>query len=71
MSTTAPISVVTGAAGFIASHLCEALLARGHHVVGIDGFTDTYDVNQKRGNADELAGSDRFRMVEGLSLIHI
>ena len=65
MSTTAPVSVVTGAAGFIASHLCEALLARGHQVVGIDGFTDTYDVNQKRGNADELAGSDRFRMVEG------
>jgi nucleoside-diphosphate-sugar epimerase len=30
--------VVTGAAGFIGSHLCEALLDRGHHVVGIDNL---------------------------------
>src|SRR5512132_2853110 len=33
-----PRSVVTGAAGFIGSHLCEALLDRGHAVVGIDNF---------------------------------
>src|SRR5215211_1334044 len=33
-----PRSVVTGAAGFIGSHLCEALLNRGHSVVGIDNF---------------------------------
>jgi dTDP-glucose 4,6-dehydratase len=30
--------VVTGAAGFIGSHLCEALIARGHHVVGLDNL---------------------------------
>ena len=35
--------VVTGAAGFIGSHLAEALLAAGHEVVGIDSFTDYYD----------------------------
>jgi nucleoside-diphosphate-sugar epimerase len=34
--------VVTGAAGFIGSHLCERLLADGHTVVGIDCFTDYY-----------------------------
>ena len=35
--------VVTGAAGFIGSHLSEALRARGDEVVGIDCFTDYYD----------------------------
>ena len=33
-----PRTVVTGAAGFIGSHLCEALLSRGHSVVGIDNL---------------------------------
>jgi nucleoside-diphosphate-sugar epimerase len=36
-------AVVTGAAGFIGSHLCEALVARGMEVVGVDCFTDYYD----------------------------
>jgi len=35
-------AVVTGAAGFIGSHLCERLLADGYEVVGIDCFTDYY-----------------------------
>ena len=35
--------IVTGAAGFIGSHLAEALQAAGHEVVGIDSFTDYYD----------------------------
>ena len=34
---------VTGAAGFVGSHLSEALAAAGHDVVGIDCFTDYYD----------------------------
>ena len=34
--------LVTGAAGFIGSHLCEALLAAGHEVVGIDNFDPFY-----------------------------
>jgi nucleoside-diphosphate-sugar epimerase len=42
--------VVTGAAGFIGSHLCEALLAGGDEVVGIDCFTDYYDPAIKRAN---------------------
>jgi len=43
--------VVTGAAGFIGSHLAEALAARGDEVVGIDCFTDYYDPALKEQNA--------------------
>jgi UDP-glucuronate 4-epimerase len=43
--------VVTGAAGFIGSHLTEALLAAGHDVVAIDCFTDYYDPALKEENA--------------------
>jgi len=42
---------VTGAAGFIGSHLSEALTAHGDDVVGIDCFTDYYDVALKEENA--------------------
>ena len=43
--------MVTGAAGFIGSHLSEALLARGDEVVGVDCFTDYYDPALKEENA--------------------
>jgi nucleoside-diphosphate-sugar epimerase len=46
--------LVTGAAGFIGSHLSESLLARGHEVVGIDCFTPYYDVALKEANAEHL-----------------
>jgi len=46
--------VVTGAAGFIGSHLSEALAARGHEVVGLDAFTDYYDPELKEENARGL-----------------
>ena len=46
--------LVTGAAGFIGSHLSEALVARGDDVVGIDCFTDYYDVALKEENASGL-----------------
>jgi UDP-glucuronate 4-epimerase len=42
---------VTGAAGFIGSHLAEALLEQGHQVVGLDCFTDYYDPALKEANA--------------------
>ena len=35
--------LVTGAAGFIASRVCEALLDEGHQVVGVDNLNDAYD----------------------------
>jgi nucleoside-diphosphate-sugar epimerase len=46
--------LVTGAAGFIGSHLAEALLAGGHEVVGIDCVTDYYDPALKEQNAEGL-----------------
>jgi UDP-glucuronate 4-epimerase len=51
--------VVTGAAGFIGSHLTEALLADGHDVAGIDSFNDYYDPTLKQENA---AGLDVSRL---------
>ena len=46
--------VVTGAAGFIGSHLAESLQEAGHDVVGIDSFTDYYDPALKERNARGL-----------------
>ena len=51
--------VVTGAAGFIGSHLTEALLTRGHDVRAVDCFTDYYDPALKEENA---AGLDVVRL---------
>ncbi|MFN0154232.1 MAG: NAD-dependent epimerase/dehydratase family protein [Gaiella sp.] len=46
--------VVTGAAGFVGSHLANTLVEQGHEVVGIDCFTDYYDVALKEENAQGL-----------------
>jgi UDP-glucuronate 4-epimerase len=46
--------IVTGAAGFIGSHLAEALVAAGHEAVGLDCFTDYYDTALKHENARRL-----------------
>lgn len=46
--------LVTGAAGFIGSHLARRLQADGHDAVGIDSFTDYYDARMKEQNADGL-----------------
>jgi UDP-glucuronate 4-epimerase len=46
--------VVTGAAGFIGSHLAEALQSAGHEVTGIDCFTDYYGPTRKEENAAGL-----------------
>lgn len=42
--------IVTGAAGFIGSHACEALISRGWRVVGVDNFCDFYDRSWKEAN---------------------
>lgn len=47
--------VVTGAAGFIGSHLAETLANQGHSVVGIDSFTDYYAAQLKQANAEDGA----------------
>jgi dTDP-glucose 4,6-dehydratase len=54
-----PISVVTGAAGFLGSHLTDLLLARGHKVIGIDNFvTGSVD------NISHLGGNPNFKFIE-------
>ncbi len=57
-------SIVTGAAGFIGSHLAAHLIARGHEVMGIDCFTPYYDPAIKRANVAALLASPRFRLVD-------
>ena len=47
--------LVTGAAGFIASHLCEKLADLGHEVFGVDNFNNYYDIALKNLNANDLA----------------
>ena len=57
-------TLVTGAAGFIGSHLCEALTAAGHQVVGLDAFTPYYDIDLKEQNARDIraAGVELHRL---------
>jgi len=56
--------LVTGAAGFIGSHVAEALLARGDDVVGLDNFNDYYDPARKRANVALLTPNPRFTLHE-------
>jgi UDP-glucuronate 4-epimerase len=56
-------ALVTGVAGFIGSHLADALLADGHEVVGIDAFTPYYDPERKRANLESALGNPAFRLV--------
>ncbi len=56
--------LVTGAAGFIGSHLAERLLRRGDEVIGLDNFNDYYDPARKRANERRLCAYPNFRMVE-------
>lgn len=53
-------AVVTGAAGFIGSHLCERLLAEGDQVLGVDALTDYYDPRRKERNLAPLLACPRF-----------
>ncbi len=52
--------VVTGAAGFIGSHVSQALLARGETVVGIDDLNDYYDPALKQARLDQLTNRPDF-----------
>jgi UDP-glucuronate 4-epimerase len=56
--------LVTGCAGFIGSHLTDALLVRGDEVVGVDAFTDYYARDAKESNLERALG-------EGLSFVEV
>lgn len=56
-------AVVTGAAGFIGSHLCGRLLEEGFRVAGVDSLTDYYDVRIKNENIRPLLEHERFTFV--------
>jgi dTDP-glucose 4,6-dehydratase len=57
--TSQPVSVVTGAAGFLGSHLTDLLISRGHRVIGIDNFvTGSVD------NIAHLGGNPNFKFIQ-------
>ena len=56
--------LVTGAAGFIGSHVCERLLQRGDKVVGVDNLNSYYDRDLKYGRLSTLGISQ-----SGISLL--
>jgi len=52
-------ALVTGGAGFLASHLTDRLLAEGHRVIGIDNF-----ITGSLGNIEHLSGNDNYRFIK-------
>ena len=57
-------ALITGAAGFIGSHLCERLLNDGWIVAGVDNFDDFYDPQIKRRNIDSCLKNKNFQLAE-------
>jgi dTDP-glucose 4,6-dehydratase len=58
-TSSRPISVVTGGAGFLGSHLTDRLLAEGHRVIGIDNF-----LTGNTANIEHLAGNERYKFIK-------
>jgi nucleoside-diphosphate-sugar epimerase len=56
--------LVTGSAGFVGSHLAEALIAGGHEVVGLDAFVEYYPRAMKEANIAGLRVDPRFTLLE-------
>jgi UDP-glucuronate 4-epimerase len=65
MNTPSQSFLVTGAAGFIGSHLTERLLAAGHRVIGFDNFDPFYSVELKQQNLQTALSNGRFTFIEG------
>ncbi|MEA3209970.1 MAG: dTDP-glucose 4,6-dehydratase [Chthoniobacter sp.] len=58
-SPSRPISVVTGGAGFLGSHLTDRLLSEGHRVIAIDNF-----ITGNVANIEHLAGNENYRLIK-------
>src|SRR4051794_36335809 len=58
-NAASPISVVTGGAGFLGSHLTDRLLSEGHRVIGIDNF-----ITGSVANIEHLAGNENYRFIK-------
>lgn len=58
-TTNAPITLVTGGAGFLGSHLCDRLLSEGHSVICMDNL-----ITGNVANIEHLAGDERFRFIK-------
>ncbi len=59
------VILITGGAGFIGSHLTDALLQRGDHVIVLDNFNDYYSPERKRRNLSGALLHPSFQLVEG------
>jgi UDP-glucuronate 4-epimerase len=57
--------LITGAAGFIGSHVCDALLHKGETVVGLDSFDEFYEPAVKERNLEGALDHDAFHLVRG------
>src|ERR1700687_1341779 len=64
MTSGSPRVVVTGAAGFIGSHLCDRLVGLGLEVTGVDSFTDYYERALKERNLEALRADPNFTFEE-------
>jgi UDP-glucuronate 4-epimerase len=62
--TTGQKILVTGAAGFIGSHLSIRLLERGDEVVGLDNLNDYYEVSLKEARLARFSDHENFRLVK-------
>jgi dTDP-glucose 4,6-dehydratase len=58
-SASRPISVVTGGAGFLGSHLSDRLLSEGHRVIGLDNF-----ITGNEANIAHLSGNENYKLIK-------
>ena len=63
MTSGRPLTLVTGAAGFIGFHVARRLIDRGDQVIGLDNLNDYYDVRLKEARLAQLTPLNGFQFV--------